>query len=126
MPRLRPGTPYGVVSLSIVPEWHDHPFYRGAGFPRAGGGKSHLGRAEPLLCQRELSWQALSMNQESHGLSRAECQATACGCAISRRDCLSARLQTTCASSRGAHAYCTREMGSIGQAASIRYSLADP
>jgi hypothetical protein len=96
------------------------PCYRGA------HGKSRLGRVEPLLCQRELSWQALSMNQESLGFSRAECQATACGCAISRRGCLSARLQTTCASSRGARAYCTREMGGIGQAACIRYSLADP
>ena len=68
MPRLRPGTPYGVVSLPIVPEWDEHPFYRGA------HGKSRLGRAEPLLCQCELSWQALSMNQESHGFSRAERQ----------------------------------------------------
>ena len=46
----------------LVPERYENPCYRGA------HGKLRLGKAEPLLWQRELSWQALSMNQESHRL----------------------------------------------------------
>src|SRR5207249_2942001 len=42
--------------------------------PPKGSGKSRLGRAEPLLCRCEPPWQALSLNQESHGFSRVECQ----------------------------------------------------